>query len=128
MKTRVFVSFDYDHDDDIKMLFYGQAKNSETPFDITDMSVKQHLVGDWKEKVRQRIRAVDQVVVLCGEYTHTASGVTAEVKIAQEEGKPYFLLKGRSEKYCTRPQAALDSDKIYTWTWKNVDLLLKGNR
>lgn len=87
-KTRVFISFDYDHDSDLKNLLVGQAKNEDSPFEITDMSVKEELSGDWKEKVRQRIKKVDQVIVICGEYTDTASGVSAEVRITQEEEKP----------------------------------------
>jgi len=74
------------------------------------------LVGDWKEKVQERIRKVDIVIVICGEYTDSASGVNAEVKIAQEEEIPYFLLWGRSEKICKKPKAAKDTDKIYKWT------------
>lgn len=128
MSTKVFVSFDYDHDEDIKVLFCGQAKHSDTPFEIRDMSVKQHLLGDWKEKVRQKIRNVDQVVVLCGQHTHAASGVAAELKIAQEERKPYFLIKGYADKQCTWPQGVKDTDKMYRWTWENVGLLLRGNR
>ena len=53
-KVRVFISFDYDHDVDLKNLLVGQAKNEDSPFEITDMSVKEELIGDWKEKVRQR--------------------------------------------------------------------------
>lgn len=128
MATKVFVSFDYDHDEDVKTLFVGQAQHSGTPFEIRDMSVKQHLLGDWKEKVRLKIRIVDQVVFLCGRYTHTAAGVAAELKIAQEEGKPYFFLKGRKDWECTAPQGARANDYIYTWTWENVGLLLRGRR
>ncbi|MCS7092153.1 MAG: TIR domain-containing protein, partial [Patescibacteria group bacterium] len=87
-KVRVFISFDYDHDVDLKNLLVGQAKNEDSPFEITDMSVKEELTGDWKEKVRQRIKRVEQVIVICGEYTDTASGVAAELKITQEENKP----------------------------------------
>jgi len=127
-KTKVFISFDYDHDVDLKNLLVGQAKNDDTPFEITDMSVKEELTGDWKEKVRTRIKKVDQVVVICGEYTDTANGVAAEVKIAQEENKPYFLLWGRSDKTCVKPKNAKDSDKIYKWTWDNLKNLLAGQR
>src|SRR2546428_9378784 len=42
------------------------------------------MTGDWKEKVRGRIRRADLVVVICGEYTHTATGVAAELSIARE--------------------------------------------
>jgi hypothetical protein len=60
-KVKVFISFDYDHNIDLKNLPTGRAKNEDNPFEITDMSVKEELVGDWKEKVQQRIRKVDQV-------------------------------------------------------------------
>lgn len=126
-RTKVFISFDFDHDEELKNLFVGQSKHDDTPFEIIDMSVKQTLLGDWKEKVRQKIRNVEQVVVICGEYTHTATGVAAEVKIAQEEGKSYFLLWGRKGD-CTKPTTAYANDKIYKWTWENVGLLLKGSR
>ncbi|MBU1102585.1 TIR domain-containing protein [Patescibacteria group bacterium] len=127
-KTKVFISFDFDHDEDLKNLFVGQAKHDDTPFEITDISVKQILLGDWKAKVRTKIRNAEQVVVICGEYTHTATGVSAEVEIAQELNRPYFLLKGRSDKNCTKPKSAKDDDEIYKWTWEKVDLLLRGNR
>ena len=51
-KVRAFISFDYDNDQGIKELLVGQSKNSDTPFEIADWSVKEHLTGDWKEKVR----------------------------------------------------------------------------
>ena len=127
-KTKVFISFDFDHDEDLKNLFCGQAKHDDTPFEISDVSVKEALPGDWKAKVRPKIRNAEQVVVICGEYTHTATGVSAEVEIAQELGKPYFLLNGRSGKTCTKPRSAKAEDSIYRWTWENVGLLLKGNR
>jgi len=127
-KTKVFISFDFDHDEELKNLFVGQAKHDDTPFEISDVSVKEALPGDWKTKVRPKIRNAEQVVVICGEYTHTATGVSAEVEIAQELGKPYFLLNGRSGKTCSKPRSAKAEDKIYRWTWENVGLLLKGNR
>lgn len=127
-KTKVFVSFDFDHDEELKHLFIGQAKHDDTPFEISDLSVKQALLGDWKAKVRQKIANAQQVAVICGEHTHTATGVNAEIQIARELGKPYFLLWGRNGKTCTKPTAATTEDKIYEWTWENVGLLLKGNR
>jgi len=127
-RVRAFISFDYDHDEDLKILLVGQAKNPDSPFDIADFSVKEPLTGDWREKVRRRIRSVDQVAVICGQYTHTATGVAAEVSIAREERVPYFLLHGRAGKTCTKPTSALSTDKIYDWTWPNLKLLFAGNR
>jgi hypothetical protein len=126
-KQRVFISFDYDHDLDIKRMLVGQAAHPGTPFDFTDASVQNHLTGDWKEKVKQRIRNADQVCVLCGENTNTATGVNAEVKITQELGKPYFLLAGRPGK-SKKPISALSADKMYQWTWENLKKLVAGGR
>ena len=125
---RVFISFDFDHDEDIRNLLVGQAKNPDTPFQIQNWSVKEPMTGNWKEKVRTRIRQTDLTIVLCGERTHTASGVAAELSISKEEGKPYFLLWGRSQKTCTKPSSASQSDQIYRWTWDNLKSLISGNR
>lgn len=126
-KKRTFISFDYDHDARIKDLLVGQSRYSDSPFEITDMSIKQTIESDWKSNARTRIKGCDVVIVICGEHTHTASGVSAEIKIAKEEGTPYFLLQGYSEKVCTRPIQA-SSDKLYNWTWENLKLLINGGR
>ena len=122
-KKRTFISFDFDHDEDLRNLLAGQAKNADTPFDLFDRSVKEPMTGDWKDKVRERIRNVDLVIVLCGEYTDSATGVSAELSIAQELHKPYFLLKGRPNKTCKLSKSAKSTDKLYDWTWENLKLL-----
>lgn len=127
-KKRAFISFDIDHDEGTKHMLAGQAKLPDSPFDFKDNSVKKHLTGDWKEKVRKRMDNIDVVIVLCGTQTHTASGVSAELSIAKEKNKPYFLLAAYSNKNCTKPTSASSSDKIYNWTWENIKLLIKGNR
>lgn len=126
--VRVFISFDYDHDEDLKNLLVGQARNPDSPFEVVDLSVKEHLTGDWKEKARRRIKGVDQVMVICGTSTHTAAGVSAELTIAREERRPYFLLWGRAGRNCTKPTSASASDKVYEWTWDNLKKLLRGDR
>jgi len=127
MATRVFISFDYDHDLDLKNLLVGQARNPDSPFEIADWSIKDES-ADWKEKARQRIRRVDVVAVICGHYTDTAVGVNEEIRIARSEGKPYFLLGGRAAGTNKKPTAALASDKIYEWTWDNLKKLIGGAR
>lgn len=49
MKTRVFISFDYDHDIDLKNLLVGQARHPDSPFEITDMSIKETIAKNWKK-------------------------------------------------------------------------------
>jgi len=127
-KNRVFTSFDAEHDEDLKILLIGQSKNPDSPFDMVDWSVKEPFTGDWKRKVRERIKQVDQMIVICGEHTDTATGVSIELHIAKDEEIPYFLLSGRSDKTCKKPETALISDKIYQWTWDNLKSLIGGNR
>jgi hypothetical protein len=127
-KQRAFISFDYDHDEGAKIMLAGQAKHPDSPFEFTDASVKEHLTGDWKEKVRRRMNSIDIVITLCGEWTHTANGVAEELAIAREKGKPYFLLAAYGDKNCTKPSSALPSDKVYKWTWDNLRALVGGAR
>lgn len=69
-----------------------------------------------------------QLAVICGEHTDTATGVSAELRIAQEEDKPYFLIRGRKDKECKKPKSSSQSDKIYNWTWDNLKALIGGGR
>jgi hypothetical protein len=127
-KKRVFISFDYDHDVVLKEFLVGQAKLPDSPFELADWSIKEHIDEDWKGKARKRIRAVDVVAVICGLNTNTATGVSAEVTIAQDESKPYFLLAGYKDKTNVKPKAAKATDKLYKWTWENLKSLIEGGR
>lgn len=126
-KTRVFISFDYDHDEGQKHLLVGQAKHPDSPFDLADWSSKEHLTGDWKAKIKAKLAYVDVVCVLCGKHMAAATGVAHEVAIAQEIGKPYFLLAAYADG-CTKPSTAKPSDKVYKWTWENLKNLIGGAR
>lgn len=126
-KVSVFTSFDGEHDDDLRVMFVGQAKNPDTPSDFADWSVKD-VSPNWEADARARIKRCDQVAVLCGEHTDTATGVNKEIRIAREEGVPYFLLAARKGKTCKRPTASLPADKMYDWTWDNVKALVSGKR
>jgi hypothetical protein len=125
---RAFISFDFDHDEDLRNLLAGQAKHPDSPFEFANWSVKEPMTGDWKDKVRRRIRATELTIVICGEWTHTASGVATELAIAREEWKSYFLLWGRNGRTCTAPTSAAAADKIYNWTWDNLKALVGGAR
>jgi hypothetical protein len=126
-KVRVFISFDPDYDLDLKNALVGQSRVPDPTFNITDWSIKDPS-SEWKEKARHRIRRVDQVAVICGEHTDAAKGVSEEIRIARDEERPYFLLEGRADKACRKPKAALSSDKMYKWTWENLNRLIGGAR
>ncbi|HWO31738.1 MAG TPA: hypothetical protein VNO32_23330 [Candidatus Acidoferrum sp.] len=63
-RTKVFVSFDYDHDETLKEFLVGQSKLKDSPFDLADWSIKEPQTGDWKEKARKRIKGADVVAVI----------------------------------------------------------------
>lgn len=128
IKVPCFISFDFEHDDDLRNLLVGQARHSDSPFNIVNWSLREAIAGDWKTKIRTRIKRAKVVIVICGKYTHTASGIDVELNIAQEENIPYFLLSGRKEQLCSKPKAAKDSDEIYKWEWDNLKKLIHGNR
>ncbi len=126
MAQRAFISFDYDNDAGLKTMLIGQAKHSDTPFEVADWSIKT-ASPTWKAEARRRIKAAGLVIVLCGRNTRSAVGVAEELKIAQEEGVPYFLLAGYKTG-SVKPTTAKSTDKLYTWTWENLKALVKGNR
>ena len=126
--TGVFISFDYDHDNDLRGNLVAQARRPESPFSIADGSVRHRIDENWRQEVRQRIRRADLTIVICGEHTHDAPGVAAEITITREEGKPYFLLRGRRRRTCTRPAMALRTDEMHTWTWETLRRLIERAR
>jgi len=126
-RKRTFISFDYDHDVASKNLLVGQARLSDSPFEITDMSIKEAVVSGWQNDARTRIKGCDVVIVLCGDHTNTARGVSIELNIAKEEGIPYFLLAIPKTSW-RKPTAASSTDEIYTWNWENLTALIHGRR
>ena len=125
---RAFISFDFDHDEELRDALIGQAKHPDSPFQIADWSVRERFDGNWKQKVRHRIRRTDLTIVICGEHTHRAKGVAAELTITREERKPYFLLRGRPRKTCHKPAMATSTDPIHAWSWDNLKKLIAGRR
>lgn len=120
-KTRVFISFDYDHDRDLKTLLVGQSRNDDSPFFIEDHSIKVETKG-WKDDARKRIQRSDVMIVVCGLHTHQAVGVTDEIEIARDESVRYHLLKGRKAGTVRRPMGtSWFFDDLHPWTWKELE-------
>lgn len=125
VKKRVYVAFDYD-DLDVKQNLVAQSTLPDCPFELIDSSIDRAMPEKWEREARKRISACECVIVLCGEQTHQAKGVAKELQMAQELGKPYFLLAGTRRSSPTRPQNARTTDKIWTWRWATVATLLEG--
>ena len=115
--VRVFMSFDRDRDRDLHERLIRQCRGTDSPFEVADWSGRDSGSGGSgsDESLRARIAQVDAVVVICGEHTDSAIGVSLELRIAQDEGKPYLLIWGRRELTCTKPLGAKPDDSMYTW-------------
>ena len=121
-RKRVFISFDFDHDNSLRGDLVAQSERPGSPFAIVDCSLRASYDEKWRQKVRSIIRSTDLTIVICGTHTDTAEGVAAEITITREEGKPYFLLRGHAN--CTKPKNALKSDEIHAWNWPNLQKLI----
>jgi hypothetical protein len=115
---RIFMSFDSDHDQDLHDLLLEQSRRQSSGFEISARSEAATMTDRWDEKVRRQISEVDEVIVICGEHTASSVRVNAELRIAQEQQKPYFLLWGRRERMCTKPTGSKRDDSMYSWTWE----------
>jgi hypothetical protein len=115
-RVRIFVSFDGDHDADLHDLLQAQSVRPGSTFEFSARSQGGVMNEQWSESARGRIRAADEVVVICGEHTNASPRVAAELRMAQEEDRPYFLLWGRRERMCTKPTTARSADGMYSWT------------
>jgi hypothetical protein len=112
---RIHTSFDLEHDRDLHDRLLAQSRSLST-FAIASRSQPGEMSEAWTERVRGRISESDEVVVLCGEHTDESPRVSAELRIAQEQGKPYVLLWGRRDRMCKKPKSARADDGIYLWT------------
>ena len=117
-KIRVFVSYDREHDRDLHDLLSQHASKAASGFEISARSRARAATLHWDEGLRREIREADAVITICGEHTDCSERVSAELRIAQEEKRPYFLLWGRRDLMCTKPTTAKPADGMYSWTWE----------
>lgn len=116
-KKTVFIAFAKE-DESSRNLFTGQRVNANTPFEFTDMSVKQPYATEWKDKTRARVRRSDGVIALISSNTPTATGELWEIQCAVEEGKPLVGI-WLEDHYRTKP-TEMAGAPCKTWTWENV--------
>ena len=118
--VRVFLSFDVEHDTDLGDRLSEQSQKGGSGFHVASRSEVGEVTDRWCEGVRRRVRDSDEVIVICGEHTAASDRVNTEVRIAQEEQKPYLLLWGRRERMCSMPVGVKRTACMYTWTWETL--------
>jgi len=121
-KKKVFVSFDFDNDKIIKDFLIGQSKLVDSPFEVTDVSLKEAAPErDWADKAKAKIGLADIIIVMVGPKTYKASGVLKEVKIANDLRKKIIQIIGYKDGSYTRVEGA---GILYNWNWENLKKLL----
>ena len=116
-KKRIFCSFDFDNDKNLKDLLIGQSKNSDSPFEVSDWSMKEAAPEpSWEVEAEKRIKRSDVMIIVLGSKTYSASGVKKEVKLARDNNIKIFQLKPQY----TNPTPVTNGGTVYNWTWENL--------
>ena len=122
-KKKVFVSFDFDNDKTLKEFLIGQAKNADSPFEVSDFSLKEEAPeAEWEKRAKTAIARSDVFIVMLGKRTRFASGVLKEVRMANGLQKPKFQIIGYSEG--SEEWAVPNAGRTYKWSWETLKTLL----
>lgn len=119
-KVKVFLSFEFDKDEELHCNFYAQAAEYSS-YEIEDCSLNEAYRphdDSWLKKAHSQISRSDVVIVVVGEDTHNAPGVKKEVTIANQRGKPIFQIRPQSRASGTVPGAGEE----IPWKWKKINV------
>jgi len=115
---RVFTSFAIE-DSNLRDFLRGQARNEHSPFEFTDMSVKQPWDSSWKTQCRSRIKGCDGVIGIITKNTPYAAGQLWELQCAYEENVSVLLIHGDGSAPANLP-APITNRRVLNWSWDNI--------
>ena len=116
-RTKIFVSFEYETGHGLKEDLIAQARQSDSPFSVTDFSLQEREPeSDWLDKAKQAIARCDVFVTLLSQNTHNAPGVLKEIDIARRLNKRRFQLRAHRHKWREMPGAG----RLVVWNWPNL--------
>lgn len=116
---RIFTSFAIE-DKHFRDLLKGQALNAKSPFEFTDMSVKEPWDSKWKTSCRSKIKGCAGMIVLVSKNTKSADGQLWEISCAKEEGIPMLGIYTESGNRPATLPAELKGVTVKSWTWDNI--------
>lgn len=122
-KNRVFISFAIE-DKWAKEYLVGQAKNANSPFEFTNMSINVPFDEKWKTQCRTRIKGCDGMIALVSTNTAKADGAIWEVKTAKEEMVPVIAVYTTTDNRPATLPAVYTGVKKVSWTWPNIKSFL----
>jgi len=115
---RVFVAFAIE-DEKTKILFTGQAKNKNVPYEFVDMSVKQPWDSSWKTNCRIKIKGCHGMIILVSKNIKKADGALWEINCGKEEDLQQMGVYIDGGTFLDKPSEMTEIvSKI--WTWDNV--------
>ncbi len=118
---RVFISFDFDHDGDQRVLFVGQSKNSNTPFEIEDWSSKSALPqAEWEKLIKDKVNRCNMMIVLSGKHMASASGVSKEIAMAKDQNVPVFGVYVDGAGDSSTLPTGLARGRTIGWKWASI--------
>ena len=116
---RIFISFAVPEDESYRNLLVGQARNDNSPFTFTDMSVKQPWDTQGKTKCRSRIKGCDGLIALLSYDTLGADGVRWEIKCAIDEDVPVLGVYVDKNSKPLLPQE-MRGQLVIEWSWDGI--------
>lgn len=122
-KKKVFVSFDFDNDRALRDLIIGQAKLPDSPFEVSDHSLKEAAPqAQWEKRAHAAIARADVFILMLGSRTRSAAGVRKEIAMAKKLGKPRFQVIGY--RHGGEHWRVVGAGRVYNWNWNNLKRLL----
>lgn len=83
-KKKIFISFNIANDRALKNEIVAQSQMENALFKVANWSMApENINSKWIKEAKFRISKCDALVVLTGENTHQAAGVTKEIEIAK---------------------------------------------
>ncbi|MGX9427963.1 hypothetical protein [Bradyrhizobium sp. LeoA1S1] len=114
MAKVIFVAFAIE-DEKIRDMIKGQSLNTRTPFEYTDMSVREAYTEEWKKKVRTRILRSDGVLAIVSKNSLNSSGQKWEIQCGKDEKKSVRGIWAYKE-----DRTNLVGVNTMVWTWENI--------
>ena len=118
---RAFISFDFDHNERERNLFVGQSRNSKTPFSIEDWSSKSTLPQtQWEALIKEKINKCNMLIVLSGKTMASATGVSKEISMANDQSVPVFGVYVDGANSSSNLPSGLARNRTISWDWDKI--------
>ena len=121
---RIFISFSLE-DENLRDLLRGQSRNTNSPFEFVDMSVKQPWDSQWKTKCRTRIRGCDGMISIITRNTKKADGQIWEMNCAIDEGIPLLAIYGNKDHIGATIPNECGYLPVVDWNWEKISAWIK---